>query len=140
MRKSVTLLQEIWNPDPAITDTLKEYICYTKTRADGYGGTMLLTMDTRLKAINELKKINSDSSIIKINIGGDRNLWISSLYIPKKTRKNLLNTISEIQRIVPPKEWPYIMLVGDWNIDIKDKEDKVTQTFFILCKKKWGLS
>ena len=139
MDYSITLTQEVWAPNQNILNILKEKNSFIKSRTDGYGGTMILLNDVRLKALNEPSQINEDSHIMKINIGGDRNIWIASLYINKRSKKNLLDTLAEIQRVVPQKEWQYILIGGDWNVNIRDKEDKVTQTLDIVCKS-MGLS
>lgn len=135
LQADIILLQEIWTPRAEIINNIEDYISYTHLRGDGYGGTMLLNRNNRLKPISNPSQINDDSSLLKMNVAGDRNIWISSIYLNKKLKKNLLNTLSEAQKVVPSQEWPYVILGGDWNINIRDKEDKVTKTLDILCKK-----
>ena len=77
---------------------------FSKLRRDGYGGTMIIINNHHVKALNMPIQINEDSEILKINVGGDRNLWIMSLYINKRSRKNLLNCLAEVQKVVPQKE------------------------------------
>ena len=133
LNSNIVLLQEIWSPKEEVLDLLKNNICYYRTRSDGYGGTMMLS-DNKLKIVGAAHNINKDSDIVKLSSGSDRNIWLSSMYINKKTKKNLLDTLAEVQRIVPVKEWPYLILGGDWNINIRDTKDKVTQTLQLLCK------
>ena len=135
MEKGIILLQEIWSPCKQITDLIQDQIIYDKRRPDKYGGTMMLINDERLSNIANPQQINEDSEIAKVSVGGDRNIWIASLYIPKRNRKLLLDTLAEIQKIVPQSEWPYLIIGGDWNININDDKDKVTQTLTITSKK-----
>jgi len=139
MKDDIILIQEIWSPNQTIIDTLGPKTCYVKKREDGYGGTMLINNNPKLTPLNEPMQINKDSNIVKINVGGDRNIWIGSIYIHKKLKRNLLDTFGEIQQHIPTKEWPYLLLGGDWNIDIRDGSDKVTQTLQIICNR-MGLS
>ena len=134
MNYDITLLQEIWSPSQTTLNMLEGTTYFSKLRRDGYGGTMIIINNHHIKALNIPIQINEDSEILKINVGGDRNLWIMSLYINKKSRKNLLNCLAEVQNIVPQKEWPYLLIGGDWNTNIQDKDDKVTQTLSIICK------
>ena len=135
MEKGIILLQEIWTPSRKITDIIQDQIVYDKRRPDKHGGTMLMINDERLKNLRNPHQINGDSEITKISVGGDRNIWITSLYIPKRNRKLLLDTLAEVQKTVPQSEWPYLILGGDWNINISDDMDKVTQTLATTCKK-----
>jgi len=130
----ISLLQEIWSPSQTILSMLEGTTYFSKLRRDGYGGTMIIINNHHVKALNMPIQINEDSEILKINVGGDRNLWIMSLYINKRSRKNLLNCLAEVQKVVPQKERPYLLIGGDWNINIQDKDDKVTQTLSIVCK------
>ncbi len=130
----ITLLQEIWSPKEGILNILEKEICYMRKRIDGYGGSMVIMDSQRLRPLKLPININEDSNIIKINIGGDRNLWISSIYINKKSKKSLLDTLGEVQKVIPQKDWQYLLLGGDWNNNILDQEDKTTQTLKILCK------
>src|SRR5690349_7080737 len=88
-------LQEIWHPSQEILNLLEGRTYFSKERENKHGGTMLIIHNDHIKAINSPSKVNEDSNIQKINIGGDRNIWIMSLYINKKTRKNLLNCMAE---------------------------------------------
>jgi len=135
--QNITLVQEVWNPSSDILKILQDKNYFIKRRPDGYGGSAIFINDDRLKPLSDPIQINDDSHIVKISIGGDRNMWISSLYINRKSKKSLLDTVSKIQSIVPPTEWQYLLLGGDWNINIQDKQDKVTQTLNIVCKI-WG--
>jgi len=39
-----------------------------------------------------------------------------------------LDTIANIQEIVPEKEWHFLLLCGDWNIDVNPlEEDSVNE-------------
>ena len=48
---------------------------------------------------------------------------MSSIYINKGTKENFVETMGRIQEVVPETEWPYLLLCGDWNIDINVRND-----------------
>ena len=62
-------------------------------------------------------------------------IYGSHPYIFQKETENSIKYIAEIQKIVPQSEWTYIIIGGDWNINITDDQDKVTQTLATICKK-----
>ena len=130
----VLLLQEIWKPKKEYMEVLKNKTYYTMLREDGYGGTMLLCNTDGLKPLGVPITVNQDSQIIKMNVGGDRNIWISSTYIHKRNKKLLLEYLGEVSKVVPEDEWPYVVLGGDWNVDLTKDEDKTTQTLKATCK------
>jgi len=47
-------------------------------------------------------------------------LWLSSTYINKGSKKNFLEVMASVQELVPEIEWPYIIMCGDWNIHAMD--------------------
>ena len=133
-KADLTLLQEIWSPEEAIAKLIEDLTLINKSRSDGYGGTMMINRNDKITKITDPIDLNEDSAIIKVNLGGDRFIWVCSAYIPKRSKKNLLNFITMIQKIVPEKEWPYILLGGDFNINLQAQTDRVTETLNEICK------
>jgi len=103
-------------------------------RSDGYGGTLTRWPENIMRQASESFFINADSQVTKYVVGGNRIIWFASLYLHKKSRKDMLDTFSKIQDLVPEKEWCKLLLAGDWNIDLNDHDDKVTQSLQIIIK------
>ena len=132
-KADLMMIQEVWNP----REEILELITGTKDikkRKDGYGGTMLIWKEEQMTKIREPVEINQDSQISKFTIANNRYVWIGSVYLHKKSKKEMKETLTEIQKQVPQTEWSYILLGGDWNIDIYDKKDKAAQTLREICK------
>jgi len=47
-----------------------------------------------------------------------------------------MDTMARIQEIVPEVEWPYLLLCGDWNIDISFEVDGMSENSYIKQKVK----
>jgi hypothetical protein len=129
----IVLLQEIWNPKADIINLFSDWKCYWKYRGDNYGGSAILLND-QTTTVKEPIEINKDSQLIKVNFGGDRCFWLASIYLDGWKKKALLDTMAKIQDIVPQNEWQYLIIGGDWNINLKNKENKINQTLQILIK------
>jgi len=129
----VVFLQELWEPKQETLDLIQG-IKIKNLRGDGYGGTLIASKLVNLQQGSTPIRLNDDTVITKFILAGNRFIWLSSMYINHGTRKNLLNTMAEIQNKIPETDWPYLILAGDWNINLKDKENKVTEALNIICK------
>jgi len=130
----IALIQEIWTPPPDILDSIT-LVHSSKQRSDGYGGTLIASQQDLLKPISEPIAINEDSEIRKYSIASNRIIWLSSIYINKKSKKNLLNTFAAIQNHIPDNEWPFLILGGDWNVNLDIiAKDSVKDTLIAICK------
>jgi len=132
-KPDIILLQEIWDPSQATLDLLP-FEQKIIRRGDEHGGTAMLWKEGRLQLCGDPYKINEDSIIIKIILGGNCTIWLCSIYIPKKSKKLLLNVFGKVKQIVPSSEWNQLLIAGDWNVNCQDKLDKVTQLLDILLK------
>jgi len=129
----VTFLQEIWEPKQMIIDLIQG-LKIKNLRGDGYGGTLLASKLPNLNPTSNSIKLNDDTVITKFVLAGNRFLWLSSLYINHGTKKNVLNTMAELQRHIPESDWPYIILAGDWNVNLNDKDNKITEALNYVWK------
>ena len=131
-RPDIIMLQEIWQPKEETLQSLP-FSRLTKTRPKGEdgGGTMIMWNNDALTPDERVFDINQDSFLTKFIIASNRYIWLSSIYINRGTIKNFMDTMASIQLIVPESEWPYLMLCGDWNLDIDPYEGE------LLDEKTW---
>jgi len=129
----IVLLQEVWKPKPEILSLIRG-IRIKNLREDGYGGTIVSSKLPTLIQCSTPIKLNDDTVITKFALASNRIVWLSSVYINKGTRKNVLDTMAEIQKNIPETDWPYIILAGDWNVNLKDGNSKPTQALNMVCK------
>ena len=117
----ISLIQEVWHPKDYILGSLPgNLLSKTRPQKQEGGGTMAIYKDRNLISnIADPIEINKDSFINKIELAGNRFMWLSSMYLCKGTKQDLIETMTNIQRNVPSAEWPFLLLAGDWNIDIE---------------------
>jgi len=87
-----------------------------------------------LQQCSETFHLNNDCDLVKYTLAGNRFLWVSSIYINRKSKRDLLDLMAEVQRIVPESDWPYLLLGGDWNISLYEDKDPAREALFTLCK------
>ena len=133
LANDLMFLQEIWDPKPQIL-SLVEGIRNMKVRSDGYGGTLVVSKLSLLQQSSEAFKLNNDSELVKYVLAGNRFIWASSVYINRKSKRNFLDLMAEVQRVVPESEWPYLLLGGDWNINLDDDRDPAREALKVVCK------
>src|SRR5690606_32218732 len=61
------------------------------------------------------------------------------IYLAKYSRKNILELFSKIKETAPETQWSRILLVGDWNMNIDNEDQKKSQTLNLILKQ-MGLS
>jgi len=117
----ISLIQEVWHPKDYILGSLPgNLLSKTRPQKQEGGGTMAIYKDRNLISnIADPIEINKDSFINKIELAANRFIWLSSVYLCKGTKQDLIETMTNIQRNVPSAEWPFLLLAGDWNIDIE---------------------
>ena len=121
-RATFTLIQEIWQPKEMIMSFLPmSKIMKVRPKGQSGGGTLVLWNDEDVTVTGQSFEINQDSIISKYILAGNRFMWVSSIYLNKGTKEKFMEVIARIQEIVPETEWPYLLLCGDWNIDINVK-------------------
>jgi len=102
------LLQEIWDPKENIIELLPGEKAM-KIRDDKYGGS-LISLNEKFLKYTEQHSINNDSLLVKANLAGNRNVWICTLYLPRKKKKDLLYALATIKEIVPEHEWSRLLI------------------------------
>ena len=132
------MLQEIWNPSQNLLEILGGSQIIRK-RTDNYGGTLISWDEELMETSGQSAEINQDSVITKMTLASNRIIWIGSTYIPKNSKKNLLEMFANIKQHVPESEWNRILLAGDWNINIDDPNHKNSQTLKTI-EKQMGLN
>ena len=138
LHADVTFIQEIWRPSTQALEFIGGHQ-EIKKRDDLYGGTLLAWKEEWMRPVSQPLSLNEDSNIIKCSLADNRSIWIGSIYISKKSKKNLLNLFANIKNHIPEAEWPRLLLAGDWNINLLDPSDKVTQALNLLIEQT-GLS
>ena len=119
------MLQEVWRPSAQLLELLPCRRVVTM-RPEGRGGGSLIAFNsTQIKTCTQPYIVNQDTSIIKCTVYGDRIIWLCSIYLHKDTKNLLMDTISEIQNVVPTHEWSNLLIAGDWNIKVP-KTNKMT--------------
>ncbi len=132
-KPKILMLQEIWKPTEdvlSLLDMSKEL----QQRGDGYGGYLLAWKDDVLRLNQGPYTLNEDSIISKALLADNRSVWIGSVYLSRASKKTLLETFSKVKEYVPEREWSRILLAGDWNIDILDQNNKLTQALKTITK------
>ena len=115
----IVLLQEIWqsNKHPIILPG-EDRVCKYRNANEQGGGTMIAwNIKSRMEIIRKYD-VNVDSFVAKFTIASNRYIWLASIYLNRGTKEMFMDTISQIQDFVPEKEWPFLLLCGDWNIDM----------------------
>jgi len=121
----ILLLQEIWHPQESYLKLFPDSrSIMTRPKDQDGGGTLIVWREGLLTPIGEEVKINDDSFIKKFSIVGNRIIWISSIYLNRGNKTTFMDTITKIQHAVPKNEWPYMILCGDWNINLKEETNR----------------
>jgi len=97
------LLQEVWNPKEDLLNSLGD-MRITQSRRDNHGGSLIAWKEDFLTLSKLPAQINKDTIIARWTLAGNRTLWCSSVYIPKKDKKAILDLMGQIRTIVPESE------------------------------------
>ena len=128
----INLIQEIWNPSDDLLMLLGKNI-EMKRRSDKFGGSLLHYDEKKLPISRNQLTINEDCQISKHIIHNNKYVNICSLYIPKISKKALKEVFNNSQKMVPESELPYLLLMGDWNINLMNENKQETIMLKELC-------
>ena len=132
-KADINLIQEVWNPTEELITLLGKSVELNQ-RADNYGGTLLQYDEDKLPMSRHRLFVNEDCQLSKHIIHGNKYINICSLYIPKSTKKAINEVFNNIQKQVPESEFPYLLIMGDWNVDLQRNNDQKTIMLKELCK------
>lgn len=132
-KADIAFIQEIWNPPEELLDLLGNNI-EMKRRADNHGGTLLYYNEEKLPISRQSLKMNEDCHLSKHILHGNKILNLCSLYIPKASKKAIIEIFNNLQRQIPETEYPFLLIMGDWNVNIQDKSNQLTILLHELCK------
>jgi hypothetical protein len=135
LEPDIIALQEIWDPSEALLDLLSTMEVHTLKRDQGRGGGTLLAWKKGLCSVTRLPiKVNDDTQLVKVSLAGNRSLWLGSVYVSKGTKKEIMEIFGAVKESVPDCDWKNLMLLGDWNVDVSDGQNGVTQALQAICK------
>jgi len=121
----IMLLQEIWKP----AERVKQYLpsnAFMEVRDKSCGGGTLLWIDPQIARQSEIVPINQDFSIHRLLIGRDKIMWLGSVYLSLGTPSQIKALFQRIYQLVPSYEWKFVLIAGDFNIDLKMDSPKKT--------------
>jgi len=113
----VNLLQEVWHPN----ETLQNLIPSTsiaKFRSIGEGGGTLMLLKNFPFKCHRCIAINQDCNLYRILLGRDKILWIGSIYLSMGTPAQIKVLFKNIYEYIPPNEWKFLILGGDFNVSL----------------------
>jgi len=119
LEADIFLLQEIWHPIHGFEELVGDDRLLKVRNGEQAGGTLVAWKDSTLFPSKHSAGINKDSFINKYMVSSDRFIWMASIYISEGTKENFMLMMSRIQELVPEYEWPYLLLCGDWNINVR---------------------
>ena len=114
----ITLIQESWAVSPRFQQLLPDNeIIHAKRHGQG-GGTLVWIKGFPFK-VHRCINVNQDTKLLRILLGRDKFIWISSVYLSKGTPQQVKALFNKIYLEIPPNEWKYLLLPGDYNVNLK---------------------
>jgi len=112
----INLLQEVWQLNEALQLLLPNYLAQLRTTKQG-GGTLVSLQNFAYRCHRSIS-INQDCNIYRLILGRDKIIWIGSIYLSMGTPAQLKSLFKNIYEFIPPDEWKYLILGGDFNIGL----------------------
>ena len=133
----VILLQEVWHPKLSVLNQIPKKPLL-QIRNDKQAGGSLLWFKKLNCQINRSLYINSDFSLHRVLVDRDKYIWIGSLYLAQGSIKQIQELFRKIYLFVPSFEWKFIILAGDFNINLHKGLSQ--NSMFISLLKQFGLT
>ncbi len=119
---SIITVQEYGNPHNLLESSPFNVI--SKMRSDNKGGgTALLFNDIDFEIIKTIQ-VNQDTCLYRVVLNKLRIVWLSSIYLNRGSISQIQALFSCISSNVPPEEWQYLLLMGDFNVDLCKEDPK----------------
>jgi endonuclease/exonuclease/phosphatase family metal-dependent hydrolase len=132
LRSNLTALQEIWKKGERISEMFQHLNIVERTTKRG-GGTATLLNNFPDHKITEIHSINKDTNLIKVIINNNY-LWIANVYLSKGKISKLQKLFGKLQNFVPLGEMSQVLLIGDFNVDIRNTKSDSYHLLIKLCK------
>ena len=133
----IVFLQELWQPNQEVRDLIPGSPLL-KLRNQNKGGGSLSWLKNISFKINRTIHINSDFSLHRILLGRDKFIWIASVYLSVGSPAQIKALFRKLYDFVPSYEWKYLLLVGDFNVNLKI-ENLAKKTLLTVLAKQFGL-
>ena len=111
-------IQETWAPNAYIQNMIPPSEVMNTFRPNKGGGSMIWMRKIPFQ-IHRCIPINQDMNLYRILLGRDKFIWVSSIYLSKGSFPQVQALFNKIYMNIPPWEWKYLLLPGDFNINLK---------------------
>jgi len=132
----VILLQEVWHPTSSVLSQIPNKPLL-QLRDENQAGGSLLWLKKLNYQINRTIYINSDFSLHRVLVDRDKYIWIGSLYLAQGSVNQIKELFRKVYLCVPSYEWKFIVLAGDFNINLQKGLPK--NHLFTSLLKQFGL-
>jgi len=112
-------VQEFGSPHEELLKTVPFGILAKCRTIDKGGGTALMFNGIDFMVTRSFE-VNQDCNLYRVVLGKLKVVWVSSVYLNKGLNTQIQALFSCIARNIPPEEWRYILLLGDFNVNISE--------------------
>ena len=129
---NVIVLQEIWQKGQTTPDNFKNIELKERLTQRG-GGTATIMKNFSPYVIQKRIEINKDTVLTRINFSNNY-LWLVNTYLHGGTISKIQKLFGTIQNHVPMNEVSQLIMIGDFNINLKNKSSDAYILLEKLCK------
>lgn len=132
----ILMLQEIWHSN-TFNDSFKILNIASRKTKRGGGTASLTRPDFNLTPIMiQDWALNNDSSLSSLRFGNNV-LYLGNIYLSRGSPKQVQKILSKIRKIVPENHLSQVLLIGDFNVDLRKKGEALS--LLRSCAKNLGL-
>ena len=121
--QDIMAIQEFGNLNLELLRTIP-YEVVSKTRGCEKGGGTALLFDDFPFQITKSIEVNQDTCLYRVILGQLKVVWMSSVYLNRGSVSQIQAFFSCIGKYNPSEEWQFILLLGDFNVDISQDSSK----------------
>jgi len=129
-------LQEVWRPETIVKEQIPQE-AFLKLRDQNHAGGSLLWIRNLNYKLSRKVPINQDFDVHRILIDRDKFIWIGSVYLSLGTPSQIKALFKSIYESIPSYEWKFLLLVGDYNVDLRS--DLPKKSLLLTLIKQFGL-
>ena len=122
LKSELIALQEIQQKEDTISSNFNTINIQERTTKRG-GGTATIIENLYGWKISKVVKINKDSNLLKINLQNNY-IWFLNLYLNQGKMSKIQKLFGILQKNIPINEMSQLLVIGDFNIDVYDQEEK----------------